>query len=1075
MPSSITSENSTHTQNITPHLSLAEKLYVDSNFENNLPQIIKKHPALDLEQLHALTDVAQKYSLNQPRRAWAIIAIADAIAQRDNDLFLQSLTAWHLGYAANNWFRPQRVQEAILRASHGFTLLSEPGWIAACDWQQYAIPWLWPDFKGSVRKLEKAITDLIETNFTDFVPACRLSLAFANILVGDFRSAFNQINEAESAFRRAENQWGLGYCLYIKASAQRRSSEIKSALNNNQIALSIFQHINATVYVGMAQYNLGHIVRLYEGDFDTAETHFCLAAQSFQLCDLPIWVAQCQGGLAQVFTYRGQLKNASRALQQARQIYEQHDVPGLWADNLLDNGQLALFKGQYKDALSYLEKAEMLYRETGNQWMPAVALMDQGEVCLQQGRFHQALKRLEKAYLTFQELNLPHRQAECEWRLAHAWLHLEHTKQAHTFLDKAILHYEQAGHFGNLADALNRRAEIYLHDQEWDKAIPILEEVTILAQQQRTLSQTAWTQRLLGEAFMASGKNNRAFTFLQAAKQQYANMGMTIEDANCENILGRYYQTINNTKDAYAAWNRALALSKNAAPEIEWQAYAGLAEITPDPEDALELYRQAFTTLTRLRQSLWQPSLAGSLIKRPNSMINQAISLAAYCHSITDVLRFIEESKAQSITRQLNRDDEILSSNPKVLSDLVAEIRWLQQERRRVENSFQQMTEKASDLNVQFIEKVKEYDAAASQLERSGLSNSLVVESPQLNIALFTEEANAQLGKNWVALDYYYTRKQLYVVIITPENQDVWVQELPASALFLLDLITKGGYTSPWSENDLLRLGDFILPPTMTERITPSTYLLLAPHRQLHRLPWAALSCTSLDQPLAASCVPVIIPSFQSLYSLWQRQTTKKANENLGILIGISDFQGRYNSLPAVIEEVKGLQSLLGEKIHLLTDNQGTLLNLYELATNFPLSGFTFMHIAAHAFTDQLTGRLSGFALYDDDLWLDELSQLAPLPSLVTLSACNGLRSLIYEGDEQVGIATTCLAAGAQTVIGSLWPVLDQAAPDLMIDFYRYLLAKQGNAVALAMAQRNAMNAGIDMMFWGGYQCIGQP
>lgn len=139
------------------------------------------------------------------------------------------------------------------------------------------------------------------------------------------------------------------------------------------------------------------------------------------------------------------------------------------------------------------------------------------------------------------------------------------------------------------------------------------------------------------------------------------------------------------------------------------------------------------------------------------------------------------------------------------------------------------------------------------------------------------------------------------------------------------------------------------------------------------------------------------------------------------------------------------------------------------------MSKFTFMHMATHAFTDQLTGRLSGLALYDDDLWLDGLMQLAPMPPLLVLSACSGLRSLLYEGDEHVGIAVTCLAAGAQTVIGSLWSVPDDVAPDLLFDFYRHLLANQDHAVALAWAQRSALVAGVEAALWGGFQCVGRP
>ena len=118
---------------------------------------------------------------------------------------------------------------------------------------------------------------------------------------------------------------------------------------------------------------------------------------------------------------------------------------------------------------------------------------------------------------------------------------------------------------------------------------------------------------------------------------------------------------------------------------------------------------------------------------------------------------------------------------------------------------------------------------------------------------------------------------------------------------------------------------------------------------------------------------------------------------------------------------------------------------------------------------------LSGVALADQDVWLDQFAELAPLPDLITLSACSGNQSLMFEGDDAIGLTTTCLAAGARHVIGSLWPIRDEAAADLMTDFYRCFLAGKGAARALAEAQRAAAQRQPDYAGWGTFLCIGAP
>jgi CHAT domain-containing protein len=81
----------------------------------------------------------------------------------------------------------------------------------------------------------------------------------------------------------------------------------------------------------------------------------------------------------------------------------------------------------------------------------------------------------------------------------------------------------------------------------------------------------------------------------------------------------------------------------------------------------------------------------------------------------------------------------------------------------------------------------------------------------------------------------------------------------------------------------------------------------------------------------------------------------------------------------------------------------------------------------------------------------------------------------LFEGDEAIGLTTTCLAAGARQVIGNLWPVRDEAAASLMVDFYRHFLNRESAPRALALAQRAAAQRHEDTLNWGSCLCIGAP
>src|SRR5205085_8347006 len=72
---------------------------------------------------------------------------------------------------------------------------------------------------------------------------------------------------------------------------------------------------------------------------------------------------------------------------------------------------------------------------------------------------------------------------------------------------------------------------------------------------------------------------------------------------------------------------------------------------------------------------------------------------------------------------------------------------------------------------------------------------------------------------------------------------------------------------------------------------------------------------------------------------------------------------------------------------------------------------------------------------------------------LATLSGCDTGLSMSAGGDEQLGLGRAFLAAGAETLVMSLWPVEDRATGELMELFYRALLRGESKVEALRTAQ----------------------
>ena len=95
---------------------------------------------------------------------------------------------------------------------------------------------------------------------------------------------------------------------------------------------------------------------------------------------------------------------------------------------------------------------------------------------------------------------------------------------------------------------------------------------------------------------------------------------------------------------------------------------------------------------------------------------------------------------------------------------------------------------------------------------------------------------------------------------------------------------------------------------------------------------------------------------------------------------------------------------------------------------------------------------------------------------LVVLSACRTVVGRQIPGEGPLGLARGFLAAGAGSVVATLWQVDDRAGAQLMKSFYRELLHRgQAPAAALRKAQQEIRQQPrfAHPYYWAGYNLFG--
>ncbi len=151
-----------------------------------------------------------------------------------------------------------------------------------------------------------------------------------------------------------------------------------------------------------------------------------------------------------------------------------------------------------------------------------------------------------------------------------------------------------------------------------------------------------------------------------------------------------------------------------------------------------------------------------------------------------------------------------------------------------------------------------------------------------------------------------------------------------------------------------------------------------------------------------------------------------------------------------------------------------------------PLADFRYLHFATHGLVDSRYPGLSALVLSQFDehgatqdgyLRLDDIYNLRLDADLVVLSACDTALGREVRGEGLIGLTQGFMAAGARSLVASLWQVPDRATAELMARFYGHLLndgLRPAEALRRAQLWAAAEPRYRDPYFWGGFVLVGE-
>lgn len=284
---------------------------------------------------------------------------------------------------------------------------------------------------------------------------------------------------------------------------------------------------------------------------------------------------------------------------------------------------------------------------------------------------------------------------------------------------------------------------------------------------------------------------------------------------------------------------------------------------------------------------------------------------------------------------------------------------------------------------------------------------------------------------------------------------------------------TRSPSTDLWAA-PLQRLHRLLIDPVeRSGALRGARTLLIAPHAELHYLPFAAL----IGQDTARRfLVERYVISYVPSAALWLLLTNRQSGARSR---GVLAFAPRPDALPASRDEVQAIRTLYGSDATLLTGAAATEAQLRANGARFSI-----IHFATYGVLNKQNPLFSFVDLASDGhddghLAVHEVFGLALRARLVVLSACqtalaSGALADVPSGDDWIGLVRAFLFAGSDNVLATLWPVRDNASALVMRSFYEEARGRSFTE-ALALAQRRAIRdrRTSDPVHWAAYSLVG--
>lgn len=862
----------------------------------------------------------------------------------------------------------------------------------------------------------------------------------AAITRGENENAVVLLDSAAEQFCALKDDLTAAQTQVAKIYALALLGEYARAIETGNAALRVFEQHRDFFAAARLEHNLGNI-SWRRDRYRDAEKYYESAWQHYLALDDQKHLAMLENSRAVIKTFQNDFRAAERLYAEALERAKREEMFVTEAEIEAGAGTLAFFRGQYDAALKHLEKSRRNYAALKMPHQAAVADLEIADVYLELNLLTEAIEVYRRVAPEFEHLKMKAEEARTRAKLGRALAETERIDDALKELDSAQKLYSKEENPVGEAGVKIIKAELFLRSNNFIEAKKLSLEAAAAFKKADSPRWFLFARWLEGAAEKKIGN-------LVEAKKK---MRETLKSAHsrelpeivwlCETALGRIARQSNHFKIAERYFKNAVAVIETmrsllAADEIR-TAY--LADRLGPYHELADIYR-------RRRQTL------------------------------ADSFVWIERARSQALLNLL--DERAGEVNPaftpnaglqKRLAELREELNW-----------FYNLIHRRDGKSVNSRAEIENWQAEIRRRERE--TNNLILqaeaEGEKLTAAAtryfdLPELQKTLARENRILIEYAEFDGELAAFAVGDNRLDLienlgtfeTVQKILEQLHFQFGTLRYGSKTVEKHLPELKRrarrhlneLYEILLRPL--EQFFGDQSLVIVPAGNLHYVPFQALFDGEkfVIERRAVSYAPSA--------SVLQLLLAKPKPEFEKILaIGFADER-----VPLVEREVLSLDGASG-KNRILIGEQATFACIGENLKD----GFDVLHLACHGQFRAENPLFSSLHLADGWATVRDAAKLDLQNLLVVLSACETGLSRIAAGDELLGLVRGFLAAGANSLILTLWNVNDEAAADLMPEFYRNLKKNKSLATSLRNAQLSMIEKDLHPYFWSPFVVVGR-